>query len=161
EEGDGRARARAASGDADPGAVHAPVTDEEAGLGGAPPPTGRFSRFLKLSSLSGAVAATSALGKLKKAFSGGGAKAAAVEASTQLANALRLLDTMGELKGAVMKLGQVISIQEDAVPKEFRDVLGRLQTQAPPMHPSYAIDVIETELHRKLDDLFEDFERKP
>jgi predicted unusual protein kinase regulating ubiquinone biosynthesis (AarF/ABC1/UbiB family) len=135
--------------------------DGDHDAGGAPPPTGRLSRFFRLSGLSTAMAATSTLGAVKKAFTRDGAKAAAIEARTQATNALRLLDTMGDLKGAVMKLGQVISIQEDAVPKEFRDVLARLQTQAPPMHPSYAIDVIETELKRKLADLFADFERKP
>lgn len=128
--------------------------------GGAPPPTGRVSRFFKLSSLSGGVMATSALGAVKKAFSGR-AKAAAIDAKANLDKARKIVETFGELKGAVMKLGQVISIQEDAVPPEFRDVLSRLQSQAPPMHPSYAIDVIESELGRRLPDLFADFERKP
>jgi predicted unusual protein kinase regulating ubiquinone biosynthesis (AarF/ABC1/UbiB family) len=137
----------------------APADDGEAG--GAPPPTGRFARFFKLSSLSTGVLATGALGKVRKVFAKGGAEAVAIEAKANLDKALKIAETLGELKGAVMKLGQVISIQEDAVPKEFRDVLSRLQSQAPPMHPSYAIDVIQTELKRKLDDLFADFERKP
>ena len=96
---------------------------------GAPPPTGRFSRFLKLTGLSTGMLGTSAVGAVRKAFAGG-AQAAAVEAETRLKNAARAVATMGELKGAVMKLGQVISIQEDAVPKEFRDVLSRLQLKS-------------------------------
>ncbi len=138
-----------------------PAANDPAEDGAAPPPAGRFSRFLKLSTLSTGMMATSALGKLRKAFSGGGVKAAAIEAETHLANAMKLVATMGELKGAVMKIGQVLSIQEDAIPREFRDVLSKLQTQAPPMHPAYAIDVIERELGRKIAELFADFERKP
>jgi len=126
----------------------------------APPPTGRLSRLWKLSSLSSGVLASRALGAVKKSLAGKDEKEAAAS-ETNLATAIRIADTFGEMKGAVMKLGQVLSIQEDAVPPEFRDVLSKLQSQAPPMHPSYAIDAIQRELGRKLTDLYDDFERKP
>ncbi len=129
--------------------------------GGAPPPAGVFSRFLKLSRLSTTMSASYALSRARNLFSRGGAKAVAREAETHASNAFRVLETLGELKGAVMKLGQVLSIQEDAVPKEFRDILAKLQTQAPPMHPAYAVSIVEGELGRKIDDLYEEFERKP
>ena len=126
----------------------------------APPPRTGFSRFFKLSTLSTKVSASYAVSKVARLFKGSAAAAQALDA-VNLKNAARIAETLGELKGAVMKLGQLISIQEEAVPKEFRGILSKLQTQAPPMHPSFAIDIVESELKGKIADLFADFERKP
>jgi predicted unusual protein kinase regulating ubiquinone biosynthesis (AarF/ABC1/UbiB family) len=126
----------------------------------APPPKTGLSRFFRLSSLSTKVSASYAASKVKRLFQSAPAAAAALDA-VNLRNAARIAETLGELKGAVMKLGQVISIQEEAVPKEFRALLSKLQTQAPPMHPAFAIEIVEKELGAKLADRFADFERKP
>ncbi len=126
----------------------------------APPARSGLSRFFQLSRLSTAVSASYAVSKVKRLFQGAEAAAASLDAA-HLKNAARIAETLGELKGAVMKLGQIISIQEEMVPKEFRTLLGKLQAQAPPMHPSFAIEIIESELKGKLRDLFADFERKP
>lgn len=137
-------------------AVTAELEDE-----GAPPPaTGRFARFFKLSKLSTAVSASYAASKVRRLFQSAPAAAQALDA-VNFKNAARIAATLGDLKGAVMKLGQVLSIQEEAVPKEFRSLLSKLQTQAPPMHPTFAIEIIEAELAGKLPALFRDFERKP
>jgi predicted unusual protein kinase regulating ubiquinone biosynthesis (AarF/ABC1/UbiB family) len=128
--------------------------------GAAPPATGRLARFLKLSSLSTAVSASYAASKVRRLFQSAPAAARSLDAA-HAKNAARIAATLGDLKGAVMKLGQVLSIQEEAVPKEFRSLLGRLQTQAPPMHPAFAIEIVEAELGARLADLFLDFERKP
>lgn len=125
-----------------------------------PPPRSGLSRFFKLSTLSTRVSASYAASRVKRLFQGSQAAAAALDA-VNFKNAARIAETLGELKGAVMKLGQVISIQEEAVPKEFRALLAKLQTQAPPMHPSFAIDIVESELKGKITSLFAEFERKP
>ncbi|MDE0883269.1 MAG: AarF/ABC1/UbiB kinase family protein, partial [Myxococcota bacterium] len=45
----------------------------------------------------------------------------------------RLAETMGELKGAAMKLGQLLSIDNELLPEEMRRALSVLQRQAPAM----------------------------
>jgi predicted unusual protein kinase regulating ubiquinone biosynthesis (AarF/ABC1/UbiB family) len=143
------------------GGVEGGAAPHDSGEYAAPPPTGRFSRFWKLSSLGSGVLASRALGAVKKTFAGVEEKKVLARAEANLATAMKIADTFGELKGAVMKLGQVLSIQEDAVPPEFREVLAKLQSQAPPMHPSYAVEAIQAELGAKVGDLFGSFERRP
>ena len=40
---------------------------------------------------------------------------------------------MGDMKGVLMKLGQIISFMDDAVPEAYRAELAKLQSHAPPM----------------------------
>jgi predicted unusual protein kinase regulating ubiquinone biosynthesis (AarF/ABC1/UbiB family) len=46
-------------------------------------------------------------------------------------NASRLVETLGELKGAAMKVGQMLSLHETVLPPEVAAVLRTLQKQAP------------------------------
>ncbi len=57
-------------------------------------------------------------------------------------NAERLVATLGELKGAAMKVGQMLSLQDAALPPEVAAVLRSLQKQAPPI----PFEVVEEEL---------------
>jgi predicted unusual protein kinase regulating ubiquinone biosynthesis (AarF/ABC1/UbiB family) len=41
--------------------------------------------------------------------------------------------TMGEMKGAVMKIGQVLSLMAGVLPDEMAAQLASLQSNAPPM----------------------------
>ncbi|HEV3343220.1 MAG TPA: hypothetical protein VG125_22805, partial [Pirellulales bacterium] len=49
-------------------------------------------------------------------------------------SAIALLETMGYLRGAVMKVGQAIANLPDILPAEIVQTLERLHFQAPPMH---------------------------
>jgi predicted unusual protein kinase regulating ubiquinone biosynthesis (AarF/ABC1/UbiB family) len=53
---------------------------------------------------------------------------------------------LGQMKGAVMKLGQMVSFVSDALPPEAQAALAQLQADAPPMAPSLAADVVRSEL---------------
>lgn len=55
------------------------------------------------------------------------ARALEAEAAREVAQA------MGNMKGALMKLGQIISFMDEAVPEVMRAELTKLQAQAPPM----------------------------
>jgi len=61
-------------------------------------------------------------------------------------NAQRLAETLGELKGGVMKIGQMISLQEGLFPKEFTQILGMLQKEAPPVAFETLLQVVEQDL---------------
>ncbi|MFN0027335.1 MAG: ABC1 kinase family protein [Acidimicrobiales bacterium] len=55
---------------------------------------------------------------------------------------------LGNMKGAVMKAGQLISFIAEALPPEAQAALATLQSEAPPMAPSLAEQVITEELGR-------------
>ena len=57
-----------------------------------------------------------------------------------------LAQTLGELKGAVMKLGQIASQAANILPAEFAEPLKRLQKEAPPM----PFTVIRRQIDREL-----------
>ncbi len=107
--------------------------------------TSRGSRFFKLGRLSSAVGSSYLGESIKGAFLGAEAKAKSLMA-TNTKNALRVAATFGELKGAVMKVGQMMSLQEDLLPPEMREILRGLQNQAPPVPFEQMRPLLEAEL---------------
>lgn len=69
--------------------------------------------------------------------------------------------TLGELKGAVMKVGQMASVAGDILPKQLADALGSLQREAPPMPYEVIAEQIEREFSVPPEALFRSFERVP
>ena len=69
--------------------------------------------------------------------------------------------TLGELKGAVMKVGQMASIASDILPKELAEALGTLQKEAPPMAYSVIAEQITSEFGQAPETLFDWFDEKP
>lgn len=78
-----------------------------------------------------------------------------------LETAEQVFELMGGMKGAIMKLGQLISILGDALPGPYMEALKGLQQQAPPMTYELAAGVVEEELGRSPDVLFRRFSRRP
>ncbi|MFH0874455.1 MAG: AarF/UbiB family protein [archaeon] len=72
-----------------------------------------------------------------------------------------LKDSFEELGGAFIKLGQLLSLREDLIPKEYAEELRVLQDNVAPFSYSEAKKIIEAELHASLEDLFLYFEKKP
>ena len=75
--------------------------------------------------------------------------------------ARQLVEMLGEMKGAAMKVGQLASFYEFAAPGEYmatyRDALTMLQNNAPPMDPEASKAVIKEEFGKSVDELFEEF----
>lgn len=62
------------------------------------------------------------------------------------ANARRVADQLAELRGAAMKLGQLLSIDAgDVLPRELTDILARLRADAQPMPDRQLAGVLEAE----------------
>ena len=103
-------------------------------MAGRPPnfTTSRRARFLKLGRLTGAVGSSYLGHAVKAKFQDAESRARAL-LMTNTKNALRVARTFGELKGAVMKVGQMMSLQPDMFPAEVREILSSLQSQAPPV----------------------------
>ena len=70
-------------------------------------------------------------------------------------------ELMGNMKGAFMKLGQIMSFATEVVPENARQALARLQMDAPPMRFEVARRVIEEDLGRDLGKLFRSFDEEP
>ena len=84
-----------------------------------------------------------------------------VDADRRKQAAEAVAETMGQMKGAFMKLGQMLSFVSDEVPEEFRAALAALQASAPPMDFALLRAVAEDELGRPLERAFARFDEKP
>src|SRR3954466_8292038 len=74
----------------------------------------------------------------------------------------RILATLGELKGAALKLGQALAMDPDALPEEARSVVARLLSQAPQrMDFAQVAEVVRAELGKSPADLFASFAEEP
>src|SRR5713226_10221203 len=70
----------------------------------------------------------------------------------------RILATLGELKGAALKLGQALAMDPDALPEEARSVVAKLLSQAPQrMELAQVSEVVRAELGALPHELFSDF----
>ena len=58
---------------------------------------------------------------------------AALDSAHQLRTAEQVAEALGNMKGALMKVGQMLSYLDDGLPEPLRDALAQLQQDAPPM----------------------------
>ena len=84
-----------------------------------------------------------------------------IAARTQQAVAHRFAQTLGEMKGLAMKVGQMVSFLDFALPEGARSVLEQLQHQSRPMAPSVVAGLFHEELGRSPRDLFADWSFTP
>lgn len=117
-------------------------------------------RFFKLAGMTASVASRYTRTRVKGIFSSPQQK---TEDMAELYQQLgwQVVETLGELKGAAMKVGQVVSQMQHLLPEEFASELAKLQQQAPPM----PFEVIEHQVHREfgfpVQRIFASFDRKP
>lgn len=68
---------------------------------------------------------------------------------------------LGNMKGAIMKAGQLIGFIAEGLPQEAQDALATLQADVPPMAPGLAAGVIRDELGDDPERLFLEWEEEP
>jgi len=66
-----------------------------------------------------------------------------------------------ELGPTFIKLGQILSTRPDLLPPEFVAELEKLQDQSPLFPGESAIEIVERELEKPLDELFRSFDKEP
>ncbi|HZU81061.1 MAG TPA: AarF/ABC1/UbiB kinase family protein [Acidimicrobiales bacterium] len=79
----------------------------------------------------------------------------------QLRTAEQVADALGNLKGALMKIGQLASFLDDGMPEPVRQALAQLQQNAPPMSAELAAQVVEQELGGAPDAVFAEWDPEP
>jgi aarF domain-containing kinase len=122
-------------------------------------PIGRLNRFWVLGTLQAKVAAAYLAWWLRSGYASADKRQRALN-ETHLKAALQLLGGMTYLRGAIMKVGQIIATHPDVAPEQFADVLGRLHFEAPPMHFSLLREFVRSELGADPEDVFDGFETK-
>jgi predicted unusual protein kinase regulating ubiquinone biosynthesis (AarF/ABC1/UbiB family) len=75
--------------------------------------------------------------------------------------ARRVSNELTALKGPAMKLGQALSLQSDFLPEETLAELGKLQMQAPGMHPSLVRAQFKSSIGREPEEVYERFDSVP
>jgi predicted unusual protein kinase regulating ubiquinone biosynthesis (AarF/ABC1/UbiB family) len=124
------------------------------------PAKSRTKRFFKLAGMTASVATRYAGEKIKDAVQDEETrKQSKSRAYGKMAE--DITETLGELKGAVMKVGQIVSQTQDFLPAEFSEALKKLQKEAPPVDFNVIKEQVESELGGSLSVLFKSFDEKP
>ena len=122
--------------------------------------TSRSARNLQLARIGLGVGSTYASASARKLFASA-ERRDAIDADRQLRTAEQIADRLGQMKGALMKIGQMASYLDEGLPEPMRLALSQLQAQAPPMSADLAAAVIEKELGGRPVDLFVEWDAEP
>ena len=109
------------------------------------PITSRFGRTARIWKLSARNSARFAIFKVRGAASPA-ARRAQLDEQFAIRTAEDVAKELGEMKGVLMKAGQMISFIFEALPDDAQAALSTLQADAAPMAPTLAAGVVQTEL---------------
>lgn len=123
-------------------------------------PRGRLGRTAKLARLGARVGGSYAATSARKVFASA-ERRIELDERRQLNTAEAVAAELGQMKGALMKLGQMASYLDDGLPEPLRIALAQLQAGAPPMSGELAASVIRDELGDDPDRLFVEWDPEP
>lgn len=125
-----------------------------------PVPVSRLSRLARLGSLASGIAA-GMVGEGMRQLAGG-QRPKLGDLLLTPANARRVADQLAHLRGAAMKVGQLLSMDAgELLPPELREILARLRADARPMPMSQLVAVLDAEWGAGWDRHFERFSFTP
>jgi predicted unusual protein kinase regulating ubiquinone biosynthesis (AarF/ABC1/UbiB family) len=136
---------------------------------GDAPPVSRLGRLARLGALAPR-ALPAAAEVMRKALGGRRTEAQEAEAHRRLMKSAKktaeaMLETLGEMKGLPLKLGQMASYIDGLAPpgyeEKFQRVLVKLQQKAPPLSPAAAVKVVSEDLGGHPREIFADWEDEP
>lgn len=127
-------------------------------------PAGRIQRTAKVGQAIGSSGARYAGTRARNVVRSPDDAAAQID-QRHLETAEKMVDALGQLKGAAMKIGQLASfIDTEFLPPEYRELyqekLSGLRSSAPPMPWKDVRKVLEEEWEEPPEDLFEEFEQE-
>lgn len=136
------------------------MSDDRTSNKGDEAPATKGRRFLKLAGMTAQVAGNFAKSRISSMFQ---SKEDAEEARQKLNEQTGqvIAQTLGQLKGAVMKVGQMASMASELFPTEVTEALKSLQKEAPPVSFDVIAAQIESELGAHPSQLFSSFDEAP
>lgn len=121
--------------------------------------SGRARRALKMGGLASQVGSNYLWTSLRRPFLSDDARHKAL-LDTHIKNARLIVESSKELRGAFLKLIQMLSTREDILPSEALEVLSLTQASVPPMDYATISEQIRRELGKKPEQLFARFDRE-
>lgn len=117
-------------------------------------------RFIKLAGMTASIAGKAAKNSFKHLSSDEDKR---LQARSELMQdvGIQIAETLGEMKGAVMKVGQIASQYKDVFPPEVATALEKLQKDAPAMPYWQIKKQVERELGGPIESLYQHFEEQP
>jgi ABC1 atypical kinase-like domain len=120
----------------------------------------RGSRNLQLASLGARVGGAFVIHRARRIFTQAGRRPQ-LDATYQFRSAEEIAKTLGNMKGAMMKLGQMAGYLGGGLPEPARQTLATLQSNAAPMAADLAEAVLEQELGQRPERLFRSWDPHP
>lgn len=120
----------------------------------------RTARNAQLARLGGTTAASFAVHRARRTFADA-ARRDELDRRFQLETTEQVVATLGHLKGALMKVGQLASYLDQGLPDHVRATLAQLQSDAPPMSPALVDATVAAELGRPPQELFAEWDPTP
>jgi len=125
-------------------------------------PQSRIGRFVRLGLAATEMAVGGAVEGLRRIAASSGATPATTSVFLTSGNAKRLAQRLAHLRGAAMKLGQLLSLESgDLVPKELADAFAILRASATPMPRRQLRGVLGREWGKGWEARFADFDEEP
>ncbi len=125
-----------------------------------PVPSGRLNRFSRMGTLAAGVAGNMAVNGLIQI--GKGARPQARDLLLTPGNIRRVADELAKMRGAAMKVGQLISMDAgEFLPPELAEIMARLRAEADFMPPAQLKQVLNAELSEGWLGRFAQFDVRP
>ena len=123
-------------------------------------PSGRIARFAGFSSMAGGIAGTMLVDGAKQWAQG--KRPSVGDLLLTPANARKIADKLATMRGAAMKLGQLMSMDTgDFLPPELAEIMGRLRADAQHMPQGQLRNVLNQNWGRGWEKRFASFDFKP
>ena len=119
-----------------------------------------WSRSAKVARIGAKVGGTYASTSARKVFASA-ERRIELDQQRQMTTASHVAQELGQMKGALMKLGQMASYLDEGLGQPMREALAQLQSHAPPMSPDLAAEVITRELGDSPDKIFVEWDPHP
>ncbi len=120
--------------------------------------SGRARRAMKIGELASQVGYSYLWTSIRRPFLNAGQQQREL-LDTHIKNARRIVEGSSQLRGAFLKLIQMLSMRHDLLPGEALDVLKATQSGVPPMNYSTISDQIRKELGKRPEQIFRTFDQ--
>ena len=120
----------------------------------------RADRTASMARIGGRAGASYARHRARRAFASA-ERQVELDTAFELKTAESITAALGNMKGAMMKLGQMASYLDQGMPEHVRAALAELQTNAPPMSAELAAQVVREELGAPPEEVFATWDPRP